>query len=299
MKEENASKFNMKLNFTGLDYDSFLGLGFESIFIGLIGGVIFGFIAGMYPLFTSALPFLPASNFFLFIAFGIPLTGSTHYDPRLGVISSTALLLSAHFSQFIFGLAPTTQEFFILAGIWSMTQIFIIGYLPGRLIPTSESISFLFKGLAKISILYTAVEYLIWEIGQDLSFTTGQLLLAPLISLPLLLVVSGLTSFLFTNTFCPYMMIPLISGAIKGQRYCGGGNYVYKLGGPLKINKEKIKKARMKGFKLISQLPSVTVFSCPRGGIVSVYHSGEMLVRKVNSGTAQKINKHLTPIVKG
>lgn len=72
---------------------------------------------------------------------------------------------------------------------------------------------------------------------------------------------------------------------------------MYKLGGPVKINSVKIKKAGKKGFNIVSRLPSVTVFSCPRGGIISVYHSGDMLVRKVNKGTAERINNHLKPIL--
>jgi hypothetical protein len=93
------------------------------------------------------------------------------------------------------------------------------------------------------------------------------------------------------------MMMPLISSFVSGERHCGAGNFVFKLGERVSINDEKIKKASKKGFKLISKLPSVTVFSCPRGGVISVYNSGSILVRKVNKGTADRINHHLTPIL--
>ncbi|MFQ5800898.1 MAG: hypothetical protein ACE5HH_04170, partial [Candidatus Hydrothermarchaeales archaeon] len=243
------------------------------------------------------LPFLPATNLFLFIAYGVPLTGSTHYNPRLGVLSSTVLLVTARATQILFGLAPYTQEFLVLAGVWGVTQIFLIGYLPGKIIPTSENLGYLFKGLAKVAMIYAGAEYVIWAVGRGLLFSSTTLLVFPLLSIPLLVIVSTLTTFLFTNTFCPYMMMPLISSAVKGQRYCGAGNFVFKLGGPVAIDETKIKKAQKKGFRLVSKLPSVTVFSCPLGGVISVYHSGDMLIRKVNKGTAERINRHLSSIV--
>jgi len=276
--------------------ESFLGLGFESVFVAVFAGLIFGFLIGIYPTITSIFPFLPTTNLFLFIAFGIPLTGSTHFDPHLGMLSSTVMLGAARAAQILFGIAPASQEFLVLAGVWSITQVFLIGYLPGKLIQTSEDLEFLFKGMVKVTVLYAVAEEVIWAIGTEASLSTVSLLTFPVLSIPLLLVVSTITTFIFTSTFCPYMMIPLISSSVKGQRNCGAGNFVFKLGGPVSIGGEQIKKAQKKGFRLISQLPSVTVFSCPRGGIISVYNSGDMLIRKVNKGTAERINRHLTPI---
>jgi hypothetical protein len=293
--------FKKLLNFkaTFLNYDSFLGLGFESVFIGLIGGVFFGFIVGMYPAFTSLLPFLPNTNLFLFIAFGVPITASTHYDPRLGVLSSGVLLLTARSSQLLFGIVPPTQEFLVLAGVWSLTQIFLIGYLPGKIIPTSENLKALFKGMLEVTLLYALAEQIIWALSRGAFLSPEAILTFPIYSMPLLAILSVFTTFFFTNTFCPYMMIPLISNAIKGQRYCGAGNFVFKLSQPVILTEAKITLAGKKGFRLVSKLPSVTVFSCPRGGIISVYHSGDLLVRKVNKGTAERINRHLTPIITG
>jgi len=280
-------------------YDSFLGLGFESVFIGVIAGLFFGFLVGIYPAIAALIPFLPATNILLFISYGVPLTGSTHFDPRLGVLSSTVLLASARAAQMLFGIAPAMQEFLVLAGVWSITQVFLIGYLPGKLISTSENLRYLFKGIAKVSLLYTASEGVIWALSRATPVSASMLLIYPIASIPLLLTISVVTTFIFTNTFCPYMMMPLITSALKGsgQRYCGGGNFVFKLGVPVKVDDAKIKKAQRKGFRLVSQLPSVTVFSCPRGGVISVYHSGDVLVRKVSKGTAERINRHLTPIL--
>jgi hypothetical protein len=297
--QEDFFKKLLNLKTTVFNYEQFLGLGFESVFIGLIGGVFFGFIVGMYPAFTSLLPFLPHTNLFLFIAFGVPITASTHYDPRLGVLSSGVLLLTARSSQLLFGIVPATQEFLVLAGVWSITQIFLIGYLPGKIIPTSENLKDLFKGMLKVTILYSFAEQIIWGLARGALLSPEAILTFPIYSLPLLAIFSVITTFFFTNTFCPYMMIPLISSAVKGQRYCGAGNFVFKLGKPVSITEVKIKLASKKGFRLVSKLPSVTVFSCPRGGIISVYHSGDMLIRKVNKGTAERINRHLTPIIIG
>jgi hypothetical protein len=253
----------------------------------------------MYSALITIFPILPSANIILFIAFGIPITGSTHYDPRLGVVSSAVILISARSAQLLFGIAPYTQEFLILAGVWSITQVFLIGYLPGKLIPTSENLRYLFKGLLKVTLLYTATEYIISTIAKSAFLDSQSMLVFPFYSIPLLLGISTLTAFIFTNTFCPYMMIPLISRALKGQRQCSSNNFVFKLERPVSIDEVKIKKASKKGFKLVSKLPSVTVFSCPRGGIISVYHSGEILMRKVNQSTADRINKHLTPIIEG
>jgi hypothetical protein len=295
--QKNRLKRFFKLGLEGFKYESFLGMGFESIFISVTAGIFFGFAVGIYPALITIFPILPSANIILFIAFGIPITGAAHYDPRLGVVSSVVILLSARSAQLLFGIAPYTQEFLILAGGWSITQVFLIGYLPGNLIPTSENLGYLFKGLFKVTLLYTAAEYIVLTLAKSSLLDPQSMLVFPFYSIPLLLGISTVTSFIFTNTFCPYMMMPLISRAVKGHRQCSSNNFVFKLERPVSIDERKIKKASKKGFKLVSKLPSVTVFSCPRGGIISVYHTGEILMRKVNQGTAHRINKHLTPII--
>jgi hypothetical protein len=278
-------------------YESFLGLGFESVFINVIAGIVFGFLIGIYPLFVSILPYFPNLNLFLFVAYGIPLTGSTHYTPRLGVLSSVMLLFTARTTQLLFGVAPNSQGFFMLAGLWSAAQVFLIGYLPGKIIPTSENLKYLFNGMAKVTLLYAFFEYAVYVLARKVFLPPSTILVFPFYSIPLLIIVSTSTAFFFTNIFCPYMMIPLISRTVKGQRYCGTGNFVFKLGSPITLDDAKITKASKKGFKLVSKLPTVTVFSCPHGGMISVYYSGNLLVRKVNVDTAERINRHLTPIL--
>ena len=295
--EERLKKRLVNLDLPDINFESFLGLGIESVIIAVIAGTIFGFATGIYPIIARFIPFLPSTNILLFFAFAVPLTGSTHFEPRLGVLSSSIILIVAHATQLNFGLTILTQEFFVLAGVWSITQIFLIGYLPGKIISTSESLGLLFKGIFKITLLYSAAEYIVWFIGGRLLLSTDLLLTFPLYSIPLLMVVSTATAFLFTNTVCPYMMMPIISSAISGRRSCGTGNHVYKLGRPVEITGVKIKNAQRKGFRVISKLPSVTVFSCPSGGVISVYNSGDMLIRKVNSGTADRINRHLGSIM--
>jgi hypothetical protein len=285
------------LNMPSLNFESILDLGFESLLLGIVGGLFFGFLIGIYPFFFSIMPFLPTTNILLFVAFSVPLIGSTHYDPKLGVLSGAVLLITARASQLLFGYAPYSQEFLVIAGVWAITQIFLIGYLSGRIIITSENFGYLFKGLFKVTIVYSIVEYAIWILGREALLTPGELLVFPIYSIPLLTIVSSITTFFFANTFCPYMMMPLLSNTVKGQRYCGAGNFIFKLGGSVNIDDSKIMKASRKGFKLISKLPSATVFSCHTGGIISVYHSGEILVRKVDKGTAERLNKTLAPIV--
>jgi hypothetical protein len=303
MQEDTFQKYWIKratrIRSSFFNYDSFLDLGFESVFIALTAGIIFGFLVGAYPALGSVFPVLPSTNLLLFFAFAVPLTGSTHYNPRLGLISAGMLLFTTRATQILLGIAPFNPEFILLAGFWSVAQIFLIGYIPGRIIVTSENISILFKGLLKVALLYGLVEYAVWTwtVSTGSIISPAILLVFPLISIPLIAIFSMLSTFLFTNTFCPYMMIPLISSFVSGERHCGAGNFVFKLGERVSINDEKIKKASKKGFKLISKLPSVTVFSCPRGGVISVYNSGSILVRKVNKGTADRINHHLTPIL--
>jgi len=287
-------KLDLKINL-----DDFLGLGFEPVFVAIIGGIVLGFLTAMYPMILGLLPFLPSTNLLLFASFGIPLTASTHFDSRLGFISIAFMMLTARMAQIVFGAAQGSEAFILLVGVWSITVIFLIGYLPGQIIETSENLRMLFKGITKITVLYAVAEILTWTVARNAGVSTNALYLFPLASIPLLLMVSTGTTFIATNTFCPYMMMPLVSRALgKGeQRHCGAGNYVYKYNTPITIGKEEIRKANMKGFKLISQLPTVTVFSCPLGGIVSVYNSGDVLIRKVRKQTADSLNKNIRSIV--
>lgn len=297
--DENYLKKYLRIDSKILSYDSFLGLGFESVFVGVIGGVLFGFLIGFYPFIKTLISFLPDTNLLLFIAFGVPLTGSTHFDPRLGFLSGTVMLLTARSTQILFGLMPLTQEVLLLAGLWSVSQIFLIGYLPGRIISTSENLGYLFKGLLKISLVYALAEYLIWNLAISSGLPVASLMVYPVYSLFLLTIISSITTFIFTNTFCPYMMMPLISSAVKGQRSCGTRNFVYKFERPIEIDASMIKEASKRGFRCVSQLPSVTVFSCPLGGMISVYHSGEVLIRKVREGQAERMFKNLNAIMLG
>ncbi|MFV2040776.1 MAG: hypothetical protein ACC644_02175, partial [Candidatus Hydrothermarchaeales archaeon] len=171
------------MNLPEINSESFLGLGLESVVIAIVAGTIFGFATGVYPFIAGFIPFLPTTNILLFFAFAVPLTGSTHFEPRLGVISSSIILFVARGTQLHFGLVQPTQEFFVLAGVWSITQIFLIGYLPGKIISTSESFSLLFKGVFKITFLYSAVEYVVWLIGAQLFLPTDLLLTFPLFSI--------------------------------------------------------------------------------------------------------------------
>ncbi len=295
--EENPLKRYFRFDSKLLSYDSFLGLGFESVFVAVIGGVLFGFLIGFYPLIKAVISFLPDTNLMLFIAFGVPLTGSTHFDPRLGFLSSTIMLLTARSTQMLFGLIPLTQEALLLAGIWSVAQIFLIGYLPGRIISTSENIGYLFKGLLKISIIYALGEYIILTLAIGSGVPVSSMMVYPVYSLFLLTIVSSITTFIFTNTFCPYMMMPLISSAVKGQRQCGTRNFVYKFERPVEMDAGMIKEASKRGFRCVSQLPSVTVFTCPLGGMISIYHTGEVLIRKVREGQAERMFKNLNAIM--
>jgi hypothetical protein len=192
MKEDNFYNNHLKkfirLDLTKINFESFLGLGFESILVAVVAGVIFGFLIGAYPFFVSLLPILPSTNLILFIGFGVPLTGTTHYEPRLGILSSAVMLIVARYAQLLLGLAMFTQDFFILAGAWTIAQIFLIGYLPGKIIPTSESLGYLFRGLSKVTLLYAAAEYFVWTISKGTSLNAEVLLVFPAVSVLLLLI---------------------------------------------------------------------------------------------------------------
>ncbi len=290
------SSNKLKLDLSFLEYESFLGLGFESVFVAVVAGVLFGFLVGAYPLFALMLPFLPKTNLFLFMAYGVPITGSTHYSPKLGLLSITTIMISTRASQMILGLAPAKEEFFIIAGMWSAVLIFLIGYLPGKIIPTSENFGYLFKGLIKITALYAVAEHIIWALSRGVLLPTEEILVFPYHSIPLILIVSSITAFTFINTFCPYVMIPFIKKTVGGKRDCGAGNFVFKMEKEINVTDVKIKKASEKGFKFVSRLPSVTVFSCPLGGMISVYNSGDILIRRATKGQAERMNRHLIKI---
>jgi hypothetical protein len=199
--------------------------------------------------------------------------------------------------QFFLGILPFNNDTYFLIFLWSIIQIILIGYLPGKIISTSENLRDLFKGMIKVALVYSSLEYIIYSNISISNNLGSMILLFPLVSFPLLVIVTTLSAYAFTNILCPYMMIPLIARTVKGHRYCGSGNFVFKVNQSLEMDNVKIKKAAEKGFRLISKLPTVTVFSCPQGGLISVYNSGNILIRKVNQSTAERINKHLTPII--
>ncbi len=274
-------------------YDSFFDVGFESFAVGVAAAVAFGLAVGLYPL----LPHMPGINLLLFVAFAVPLTGSTHYDAKLGVMTSGLLLATARAAQIITGSIPMSTEFLGLALIWGAAQVFLIGFLPGKLISTCENPRLLTKGLLGVAAIYGVIEYLVGSRAAVLGISGDAMLTFPILSFFLIVGLSSITTFLFANTFCPYMMMPLMSRGNEG-RYCGSMNYVYDLGAPVAINEETIKRASKRGFRLVSDLPAVVVFTCPRGGMISVYRSGKILVRKVNKGTADRIERSLVSLLR-
>lgn len=260
-------------------YEYFLGIGIDGLAVAVLAGVFFGAVSSFFPLL-------------LFIAFGVSLTGSTHYHPRLGLISTSILLASLRLSQMLAGVAPS-RDFYALAMLWSAIQIYIIGYLPGKIIKTSENLKMLFSGMLVVAGLYAVGEQFMVLFATRLNLSAAQLFLFPGLSLVMVLFVSTITTFIFTNTFCPYMMIPLISRVTNKERYCGVSNFVYNVDEAMKFDDEAITRANMRGFRLVSSLPSCAVFTCPRGGIVSVYKSGKMFIRKADRETAERIYKNL------
>lgn len=261
-------------------YEYFLGIGVDGFAVAVIAGMVFGAASAFFPLL-------------LFAAFGVSLTGSTHYHPRLGLISASILLASLRLSQMLAGMVAPSRDFFALAAIWGLVQIYIIGYLPGKIITTSENLKMLFSGMLVVSGLYAVGEQFMVLFAAKLSLPAAQLLLFPGISLLMVLFVSTITTFIFTNTFCPYMMIPLISRVTSKERYCGVSNFVYNIDAEMKFDDDAITRANMRGFRLVSSLPSCTVFTCPRGGVVSVYKSGKMFIRKADRETAERIYRNL------
>jgi len=261
-------------------YEYFLGIGVDGLAVAFLAGMVFGTVSAFFPLL-------------LFIAFGVSLTGSAHYHPRLGLISASIIFASLRISQVLTGAVLPGTDFFVLALIWGLIQIYIIGYLPGKLISTSESMKMLFSGMLVVAGLYAVGEGVIVQFAEKLGIVTGQLLLFPGLSFFMILFVSTITTFIFTNTFCPYMMIPLISRVTSKERYCGVSNFVYNVDEAMKFDDEAITRANMRGFRLVSSLPSCAVFTCPRGGIVSVYKSGKMFIRKADKETAKRIYKNL------
>ncbi len=273
-------------------YESFLGFGVETFLIGTIAAITFGTMVGMTTIFSPL-----AVAILLFVAFAVPLTGSTHYDPRLGTLTAAVFITSLRGTQVYLGAAPATEAFLQLAIIWGIVQVILIGYLPGKIIPTSEHLGFLTKGMTGIALLYGASEYFVWQKATEIGLSSDVILTYPIWSIFLIAGASSVATFIFANTFCPYMMVPLISRN-NHARYCGSGNYIFDIGAPVKLNQETIKTASKRGFKLVSELPAVTVFNCPRGGMISVYRSGKVLIRKVNKGTANRVFNNLSALIK-
>ncbi len=275
-----------------LTYDSFFGVGFESFAVGVAAALTFGLAVGLYPL----IPLVPEVNLLLFVAFGVSITGSTHYDPKLGVMTSSLLLATARVVQMLTGSAPASLEFLGLALLWGAVQVFLIGFLPGKLISTCEHPGLLAKGLAGIAVLYGSAEYFMGSKAAAFGISSQAMLTFPIASFFLLVLLSSAVAFLFANTACPYMMMPLMSRS-KEARYCGSRNYIYDMGAPVEIDEETIQRIKKRGFKLVSNLPAVAVFTCSRGGIISAYRSGKILIRKVNKATADRIERNLAALL--
>ncbi|MFQ5815171.1 MAG: hypothetical protein ACE5G7_01585, partial [Candidatus Hydrothermarchaeaceae archaeon] len=184
-------------------YESFLGFGFEAFLIGVIAAVTFGTLVGVVSIFNPL-----AMTILLFVAFAVPLTGSTHYDPRLGTLTFAIFMTTLRAVQVYLGTAPATGAFIQLAIIWGLLQVLLIGYLPGKIIPTSEHLGFLVKGMTGIAILYGAGEYFVWHKAMELGLSGDVILAYPIWSFFLIAGTSSVATFIFANTFCPYMMMP-------------------------------------------------------------------------------------------
>lgn len=289
---ESARTISRRFDFHIFTYESFLGFGFESFIIGVVAAITFGTLTGLVSIFN---PY--AMLVLFFIAFGVPLTGSTHYNPRLGTFTFATFIIALRATQMYLGVAPDTSAFIRLAMLWGLIQVLLIGYLPGKIIPTSEHIGFLAKGMTVVALLYGTAEYFIWHKAMEVGISANAILVYPVWSFFLIVGASSVTTFIFANTFCPYMMVPILSRN-NGARYCGSGNYIFDIGSPVELDKRTIELASKRGFKLVSELPAVTVFSCPRGGMISVYRSGKVLIRKVNKSTANRVFKNLSAIIK-
>lgn len=283
----NLDGFLKKYEIYPFSYEYFLGIGVDGLSVAFIAALFFAVLIYLYP------PLI-------FIAFATPLTGSAHYHPRLGLMSAAIMIGFLRGIQLISGTFPASYVFYMILALWSIAQIYIIGYFPGKIIKTSESFRILMKGMVIVAILYSLSEYAIHIVSKIFfgSEVASVLYLFPRISFPMLLIISGIATFIFTNTFCPYMMIPLVSRVAGEQRYCGVGNFVFNHNDKIVVNDKTIIRANMRGFKLISELPSCVVFSCPRGGVVSVYKSGKIYIRKVDRETAERIYKNITSALK-
>lgn len=256
-----------------------IDVGEEGVIVGIAGGVIFGVIAALYSFLQQRFSFIPETNVLLFILFGALLTASVHYAARLGLLVGAVFFATIRLAQIILGVAPLSAGFLKLAVVWSILQIILIGYVPGKIILTSESLWLMVRGLTAVSLLYSAAEYLIKTLaikaGIASNITAGVLLVFPFISIPL--ISRGL-------------------GKENEGKYCGAQNYVYNTP-PLSMDEEKIQRAKKRGFKLISDLPSFTVFECPRGGVVTAYKSGKILIRRVGQDSADRLFKSLSEVL--
>jgi len=278
----------------------FIDVGEEGVIVGIAGGVLFGAVIALYSFLQQRFSFIPETNVLLFILFGAVLTASVHYAARLGLLVGAVFFTTIRLLQIVLGIVPLSGGLLKLAVVWSILQIILIGYVPGKIILTSESLWLMVRGLGFISLFYSAAEYVIRTIavsaGINPSSVATVLLVFPFASVPLLALVSSTVTFVLANTFCPYMMLPLISrglGKENDGKYCGAQNYVYNTP-PLSINEEKVQKAKKRGFKLVSDMPSYTVFECPRGGVVTAYKSGKILIRRVGKESADRLFNSLS-----
>lgn len=275
-------------------------VGEEGVIVGIAGGALFGAATALYSFLQQRFSFIPETNVLLFVLFGAVLTASVHYAARLGLLVGAVFFTTVRVAQILLGVLPLSADFLMLVIVWSILQVMLIGYIPGKIILTSESLWLMVRGLSFVSLFYSAAEYIIKTVAVNAGINPASaatvLLVFPFASIPLLALVSGTVTFILANTFCPYMMLPLISRGLGKEnegKYCGAQNYVYNTP-PLSIGEEKIQRAKKRGFKLISDLPSFTVFECPRGGVVTAYKSGKILIRRVSKESADRLFNSLS-----
>lgn len=258
----------------------FMDIGRDAILIATAFAFIFGFLSAFHP-------------FLLFIAYGLSLNSSIHYDAKLGFFSTLVIfgvLISANsFFSFTNAYTPSFIAFLVFACIQSL----IIGYLPGKIVLTNESFKELLNGMVIIAILYASAEFLLNSVFGKIAFN-------PVLSLALILLISTPLSFIYANTFCPYVMVPVISRGLgkEESRYCGAKNFIYDSGKEIDVEEIDIRRVAKRGFRLVSMLPSAAVFSCPRGGVITVYKSGKILIRRVDKRSADKLYNALKEALK-
>ena len=249
----------------------FFDIGRDAILMAVFFAFIFGFIAAFHPLL-------------LFVAYGLSLNSSIHYDAKLGFISTLIIFAVLILANAFFQLTSAYSASFLALLSFALVQSIIIGYLPGKITLTNESFRELLRGMVIIALLYSLAEFFLNSIFGRIAFN-------PALSFALILLISTPLTFVYANTFCPYVMVPVISRGLGKEeaRYCGARNFIYDSGMEINFDDRAIRRAAKRGFKLVSMLPSAAVFSCPRGGVLTAYKSGKILIRRVNKGSADKL----------